>query len=38
MSHNNRNTWMVQCTMTEKSDKEALKWWRERVAKYTMLK
>ena len=32
MSHNNWNTWMVQCTMTKESDEEAMKWWRERTA------
>ena len=28
MSHDNWNTWMVQCTMTGESDEEAMKWWR----------
>ena len=38
MSHDNWNTWMVQCTITKENDKEAQKWWRECVAKYTTLK
>ena len=32
MSHDNWNTWMVQCTITEESDDKAMKWWRERTA------
>ena len=38
MSHDNWNTWMVQCTMTEENDRRTQKWWRECVAEYTTLK